>query len=208
MNLRITEHPTRVRARWTAPSCSLWKISLYPKIIADSFAVIADHGDARAHEAGDREHRDAGAECERGVRMPQVVKPAQRLDPRRRLCRLTVLAAEDAEVDPAAARIREQAIEHLPKGLRRLVAVSLGNGQPPRVDACLTRSLEEVSGRELSEVFDAPFEEAPLRLVARELERAPVGDASFFCSPQAAQQVGAGRVQVLVVIQRERIDDL
>ena len=39
MNLRIAKHPT-LEGKWTAPSCSLWKISLYPKIIADSFAVI------------------------------------------------------------------------------------------------------------------------------------------------------------------------
>jgi hypothetical protein len=36
-----------------------------------------DHRDARAHEPREREHRDAGAERESGVRVAQVVEVAQ-----------------------------------------------------------------------------------------------------------------------------------
>jgi len=42
--------------------------------------VEVDHRDARAHEAREREHRDAGAEREGGVGVAQVVEVAQRLD--------------------------------------------------------------------------------------------------------------------------------
>jgi hypothetical protein len=43
--------------------------------------VEVDHRDARTHEARQGEHRDAGAERERGVCMAQVVEVAQRVDP-------------------------------------------------------------------------------------------------------------------------------
>ena len=43
--------------------------------------VEVDHRDARAHEARESEHRNAGAEREGGVGVAQVVEIAQRLDP-------------------------------------------------------------------------------------------------------------------------------
>jgi hypothetical protein len=43
--------------------------------------VMVDHRDARAHEAGDREHRNAGAQSEGRVRVAPVVEVAQRIMP-------------------------------------------------------------------------------------------------------------------------------
>jgi hypothetical protein len=53
--------------------------------VASELAVVAvDHRDARAHEARDRKHRDAGAQREAGVGGTQVVEMAERLvGPRR-----------------------------------------------------------------------------------------------------------------------------
>src|SRR5207253_4469342 len=77
--------------------------------VPGEMAVVAiDHRDARADEAGDREHGNAGAEGEGGVGVAQVVEPTNRLDARIDLSGSPVAAAEDAEVDPAATRVREQ----------------------------------------------------------------------------------------------------
>ena len=77
--------------------------------VAGEVAVVAvDHRDARAHEARDREHRDAGAQCERGVGVAQVVEAANAFDASGDLGGLPVAAAEDAEVDPATARVRKE----------------------------------------------------------------------------------------------------
>ena len=70
--------------------------------------VEVDHRDARAHEPREREHRDAGAEREGGVGVAQVVEVAQRLDPDCFLDGLPVAAVEVAEVEVAAACVREQ----------------------------------------------------------------------------------------------------
>ena len=70
--------------------------------------VVVDHRDARAHEARDREHRDAGSQCEGGVGMAQVVEVAERVDAGRDLGRFPMTPAEAAEVDVAAARVREE----------------------------------------------------------------------------------------------------
>src|SRR5882672_41500 len=94
--------------------------------VTGEVAVVAvHHRDARADEARDRKHRNAGTESEGGVRVAQVVKTTDRLNAGRELGRPPVAAAEDAEVDPAAARVREedrvyrgrQAVERL-NGLR------------------------------------------------------------------------------------------
>ena len=70
--------------------------------------VEIDHRDARAHEPREREHRDAGAEREGGVGVAEVVEVAQRLDPDCCLDGLPVAAVEVAEVEVAAACVREQ----------------------------------------------------------------------------------------------------
>jgi hypothetical protein len=70
--------------------------------------VEVDHRDARAHEAREGEHRDAGSEREGGVRVAEVVEVAQRLDPDPFLDGLPVAAIEVAEVEMAAACVRKQ----------------------------------------------------------------------------------------------------
>jgi hypothetical protein len=45
------------------------------------------------------------------------------------------------------------------------------------------------------------------RMEPSELECALVGGAGFFGTPQAAQKVGAGGVQILVVVQGKAVDD-
>jgi hypothetical protein len=80
--------------------------------VAGEVAVMAiDHRDARAHEARDREHRDAGAQCERGVGVAEVVEMAKWFDAGRDLGCLPVTAAEAAEVDEVdvpTARVRKE----------------------------------------------------------------------------------------------------
>ena len=77
--------------------------------VAGKVTVVAlDHRDARAHEAGDREDRDAGAQCERGVGMAEVVEMTKRIDTSRDLRRLPVAASETAEVDVPTARVGEE----------------------------------------------------------------------------------------------------
>src|SRR5947208_16949879 len=77
--------------------------------VAGEVAVVAvDHRNARADEARDGEHRNAGAEREGGVCVAHVVEAANGLDAGGDLDRSPVAAAEDAEVDPAAPRVREE----------------------------------------------------------------------------------------------------
>jgi hypothetical protein len=77
--------------------------------VAGKVTVVAvDHRDARAHEAGDGEDRDAGAQCERGVGMPEVVEMTKRVDASRDLRCLPVAASETAEVDVPTARVGEE----------------------------------------------------------------------------------------------------
>ena len=77
--------------------------------VAGEVAVVAvDHRDARADEARDREHRNAGPAGEGGVRVAQVVEPTDRFDADGDLCGPPVAPAEDAEADPATACVREQ----------------------------------------------------------------------------------------------------
>jgi hypothetical protein len=52
-----------------------------------------------------------------------------------------------------------------------------------------------------------PFEEAPLRLVACEVERALVGGACFAGAAEAAEELCAGGMQVLVAVERKTVDD-
>ena len=54
---------------------------MFAAVVGEVAVVVIDHGDARADETGDREHRHAGAEREGGVGVAQVVEIAQRLDP-------------------------------------------------------------------------------------------------------------------------------
>ena len=57
------------------------------------------------------------------------------------------------------------------------------------------------------ELGEPPFEEAPLGVGVRELERAVVGDPRLVAPIEAAQQLGAGRVQVVVAVELEPVDD-
>ncbi len=77
--------------------------------------VEVDHRDARAHESRESEHRHARTEREGGVGVAQVVKVAQRLDPGRFLNGLPVAPVEVAEVEVAAARVREEQQAVLPR---------------------------------------------------------------------------------------------
>jgi hypothetical protein len=77
--------------------------------VTGQMAVVAiDHRDARADETRDRKHWNAGAECEGGVGVAQVVEPTYRFDARGDLRGPPVTAAKNAKVDPAAASVREQ----------------------------------------------------------------------------------------------------
>jgi hypothetical protein len=76
--------------------------------VAGKVAVVAiDHGQACSYVAGEVEGGDAGAERERRERVPQVVDPAQRLDPGGALSRLPVAVAEVVEIEVAATDGRE-----------------------------------------------------------------------------------------------------
>ena len=66
--------------------------------------VVVDHCQARAHEPGELEDGDAGAEREGGVGVSQVVGPAERLDTRRELRLSPFPRAEVAQIDVAATR--------------------------------------------------------------------------------------------------------
>ncbi|HEY3576719.1 MAG TPA: hypothetical protein VGK68_01840 [Gaiellaceae bacterium] len=77
-------------------------------VVGEMAVVAIDHRDARPHEAGDREHWNAGAQRESGVRVPQVIEAADRVDSSLDLRRPPVLASEDAKVDPSAAHVRKQ----------------------------------------------------------------------------------------------------
>ena len=77
--------------------------------------VEIDHRDARAHEPREGEHRDASAEREGGIGVAQVVEVAQRLDPGRFLNGFPMPTVEIAEVEVAAARVREEQQAALPR---------------------------------------------------------------------------------------------
>src|SRR5207244_5366588 len=70
--------------------------------------VAVDHRDARTDEARDREHRNTGAERKGGIGVAHVVEAANGFDAGGDLGGSPVAAAENAEVDPAAARVREE----------------------------------------------------------------------------------------------------
>ena len=70
--------------------------------------VEVDHGDARAHEPGEGEHRNAGAERESGVGAAQLQQVPKRLDPDGSSGWLPVAAVEVAGVEAAAAAVREE----------------------------------------------------------------------------------------------------
>src|SRR6266702_6536463 len=77
--------------------------------VTGEVAVMAvDHRDARADETRDRKHRNAGSEREGGVGVAQVIEAANGFDAGGDLGGSPVAAAEDAEVDPAAARVRDE----------------------------------------------------------------------------------------------------
>jgi hypothetical protein len=54
---------------------------VFAAVVGEMSVVPVDHGDARAHEPGDREHRDSGPKREGGVGVAQVVEAANRVDP-------------------------------------------------------------------------------------------------------------------------------
>jgi hypothetical protein len=84
--------------------------------------VEVDHRDARTHEPREGEHRDAGAECEGGVGVAQVVELAQWLDPGCFLDGFPAAGVEVAEVEVAAACVREEqpAVSSRPEFVERL----------------------------------------------------------------------------------------
>jgi hypothetical protein len=92
-------------------------------------AVEVDHRDARTHEPREGEHRHAGAKREGGVGVAQVVEVAQRLDPGRFLNGLPVPTVEVAEVEVAAARVREeqQVVLPRPEGVTAAIGEALGS---------------------------------------------------------------------------------
>jgi hypothetical protein len=59
-----------------------------------------------------------------------------------------------------------------------------------------------------AELCEAPLEEAPLGVVLHERQRTPVGLGCLCVALQAAEEVGAGRVQVEVIVQLEALDEL
>jgi len=77
--------------------------------VAREVAVMAvDHGQAGTHVAGEVEGGGAGTERERAEGVPEIVDPAQRLDPGRELGGLPVVVAEVVQVEVAAPLAREQ----------------------------------------------------------------------------------------------------
>ncbi len=77
--------------------------------VAGEVAVMAvDHGQAGAHVAGEVEGGDAGTEREGREGVPEIVDPAQRLDPGGTLGRLPLAVAEVVEVEVAAPLGREE----------------------------------------------------------------------------------------------------
>jgi hypothetical protein len=77
----------------------------------------------------------------------------------------------------------------------------------PRARAPACHEMLTESARNESQLGDAPLEKAPLRLRVRKLERPPVGGPGLLRASKAQEQLGAGRVQVLVVVEREGVDD-
>jgi len=72
--------------------------------VAGEVAVMAvDHGQAGAHVAGEVEGGDAGTEREGREGVPEIVDPAQRLDPGGELRWLPLAVAEVVQVEVAAA---------------------------------------------------------------------------------------------------------
>ena len=69
--------------------------------------MAVDHRQAGAHVAGEVEGGDAGTECEDREGVPEIVDPAQRLDPGGTLGRLPLAVAEVVEVEVAAPLGRE-----------------------------------------------------------------------------------------------------
>ena len=62
-------------------------------------------------------------------------------------------------------------------------------------------------GRLRADFFDAPAQEAALGLGVRELEGALVLGPCLLCPTEAAEQVGTGRVEVLVAVEVEPVDE-
>jgi hypothetical protein len=73
--------------------------------------------------------------------------------------------------------------------------------RPPRLSNIACKA---TSGPQLAE---PALEEATLRLVTREPERPPVCGPGLVGATEATKQLGAGRVQILLVLEREGVDD-
>jgi hypothetical protein len=54
---------------------------VFAAVVGEVSVVAVDHRDARAHEAGNREHRDSSPKRVGGVGMAQVVEAADRVNP-------------------------------------------------------------------------------------------------------------------------------
>ena len=70
--------------------------------------VLVDHREAGAHETGQIEDRDAGAECEGRLGVAKIVGLSDRLDAGGNLCGPPVPRAKVVQVDVAAAGCGEQ----------------------------------------------------------------------------------------------------
>jgi hypothetical protein len=66
--------------------------------------VTVDHRQARAHVTGEVEGRDAGTQGKGGEGVPQIVDPAERLDPGRQLGWFPESGSEVMQIEVAAAR--------------------------------------------------------------------------------------------------------
>src|SRR6476646_4965011 len=60
----------------------------------------------------------------------------------------------------------------------------------------------------VSERGDAPLEQSPLGVVVHEPQGLAVGGAGLLGAAEPAQELPTGRVEVVVVVEREAIDDL
>ena len=81
---------------------------MFAAVSGEVTVVAVDHRQARAHEPGEVEDRDPGAEREGGVGVTQIVGPADRLNAGGELCGPPLARAEVVQVDVTAARCRKQ----------------------------------------------------------------------------------------------------
>ena len=85
--------------------------------VAGEVAVMAiDHGQARAHVAGELEGGDAGTQGESREGVSEIVDSPERLDPCCELGGLPLAVAEVVQIDVAAALSREDQVGRFTPG--------------------------------------------------------------------------------------------